>query len=272
MKLVNNRSLCARIIRCFVVTSTSISTVFSFPQRRHRACSRNRWWPGTTLFARRVSTYRKLGQTHIREHILRVSRTYSRKSARIHVTPPPRLRRRNLPEITGCSNGWPMYAYLYVRIYARCICRARATGYVRGYLRVHIRVSRFSIATCSPSCPLYPARRVQFPCPTNNPIYTPDYSGNRRGTERVAANPLFSSSTWLLPLSDPLEPHLLRACADYWLNRHGWFEGACPQRRFDRAGSARTWLIVTFLPSSLSFDYAMLQFLVIFRLSHLLQS
>lgn len=49
-------------------------------------------------------------------------------------------------------------------------------------IRTSIRVSRFAIATYSPSHPLFSARRVQFPCP-NNPIYTLDYSGNLRGIE-----------------------------------------------------------------------------------------
>lgn len=106
-------------------------------------------------------------------------------------------------------------------------------------IRASIRVSRFAIATCSPPpVPPFLLAAVQFPCPTNNPIYTPDYSGNRRGTERVAFNPLLSSSTWLLPLSEPSrKPSSYVPASTARLNRRGRFEGACPRRRFDRAAS-----------------------------------
>jgi len=114
-----------------------------------------------------------------------------------------------------------------------------------GIRRTSIRVSRFAIATCNPSCPLFPVRCVQFPCPTNNPIYTPDYSGNR-GRFSTLSLPRLPG---LLPLSDLLEPPLPTCLR--WLNRHGRFEGACPRQRFDRAASIQTWLIVTFFLSSL---------------------
>lgn len=116
-------------------------------------------------------------------------------------------------------------------------------------IRTSIRVSRFAVAMYSPSHPLFSARRVQFPCP-NNPIYTLDYSGNLRGIEGgFQPSPFF---VYLVvasggPSRTPLPTCLRRLL----LNRHGRFEGACPRQRFDRAGSARTWLIVTSFPSSL---------------------
>jgi len=99
--------------------------------------------------------------------------------------------------------------FIRAHVYARCICVHVRLSTCVGIRRTSIRVSRFAIATCSPSCPLFPVRCVQLPCPTNNPIYTPDYSGNRGRFSTLSLPHL----PGLLPLSDLLEPLSLRACA-----------------------------------------------------------
>lgn len=141
------------------------------------------------------------------------------KSARIHATPAPWLWICSQNHGRRCLNEF-MYAYLYMyahtytctlpRVCCVCICCMRDQVHVRVF--AHLCVSRFAIAMYSlPRLP-FSIRRVQFPCPTNNPIYTPDYSG-KRGEPRVAFN-FLPSSTWSLPLSNLLEPLFLCACID----------------------------------------------------------
>lgn len=157
----------------------------------------------------------------------------------------------NLPKSRGAWTGGPCTAYLYVRMYMcmHGIFIVHVRPSTCAGIRASIRISRFAIAMYSPSHPLFSARRVQFPR-LNNPIYTLDYFGNLHRTEGG-----FQPSPFLVylfvasvgPSRIPLPTFLRRLL----LNRHGRFEETYPRQRFDRAGSARTWLIVTSFSSSL---------------------
>jgi len=212
IRLNDKRRLRTRFNRWFMVISTLISSVlvFSLPQRRHRACNQNHDGPKRLCLlvgSLRITNSCKLTY----EGVFRVFHTYSRKSKRIHVTPSPRRCSVEFAEITGCLNGGPrtrIYTCACIcTVYLSCTCGLSTCVGIR---RTSIRVSRFAIATCSPSCPLFPVRCVQLPCPTNNPIYTPDYSGNR-GRFSTLSLPRLPG---LLPLSDLPELLFLRACAD----------------------------------------------------------
>jgi len=149
-----------------------------------------------------------ISRTHVNSH----TRVYSLRIlylfVKIHAYSCNSTSMVEFAEITECLNGWSVYVYLYacvyMYIYAQCIYRTHATEYVRKYSRVYTCFP-FRYCTRNPSCPLFPVR-IQFPCPTNNPIYTPDYSGNyrwNRGRLSTLSLPLLPGCCPCWTLSNP---------------------------------------------------------------------